>query len=277
MNKPIRNSRRRPKPPTEPNPAVPLPEGERLQKVLAHAGLGSRRQIEGWIRDGKIQVNGRQAQLGDRWRSEDVVKIHGRIVRLNKRLGAAIRVLAYHKPVGEVVSRRDPEGRPTIFKHLPKLEKGRWIAVGRLDINTEGLLLLTNHGELANQLMHPSSELEREYAVRIFGAVTDDMLKKLRQGVMLEDGMARFEAIESAGGEGANRWYKVVLKEGRNRIVRRLWESQGVTVSRLIRVRYGPVALPDGLRKGRVYELAAGEIEQLRAFVREQTLGAPAG
>ena len=272
MNKPIWKTRPRPKPPTESNPGVPLPEGERLQKVLAHAGLGSRRQIEGWIRDGKIQVNGRQAQLGDRWRSEDVVKVNGRIVHLNKRLGAAIRVLAYHKPTGEVVSRRDPEGRPTIFKRLPKLEKGRWISVGRLDINTEGLLLLTNHGELANQLMHPSSELEREYAVRIFGPVTGDMLEQLQQGVMLEDGVARFEAIESAGGEGANRWYKVVLKEGRNRIVRRLWESQGVTVSRLIRVRYGPVVLPDGLRKGRVYELTTGEIEQLRAFVQKQTL-----
>lgn len=177
------------------------------------------------------------------------------------------RVLVYHKPAGEVVTRRDPEGRPTIFPQLPKLAVGRWIAVGRLDINTQGLLLVTNHGELANRLMHPSTEVEREYAVRILGNVTDDMVERLKQGLELEDGKAHFDDVTFSGGEGVNKWYHVTVKEGRNRLVRRLWESQGVTVSRLIRVRYGPVQLPDGLKAQRFHELDEQELQTVLEFV----------
>ncbi len=245
-----------------------LPEGDRLQKVLAHAGLGSRRQIEQWIRDGKIQLNKRPAQLGDRWHKGDLVQLGRKVIQLERRLAAPVRMLVYHKPVGEIVTRRDPQRRPTVFQRLPRLPKGRWIAVGRLDINTEGLLLFTNQGELANLMMHPSRELEREYAVRIYGRVTDEMLLRLQQGVELKDGPARFDAIEAAGGEGANTWFKVVLKEGRNRIVRRLWESQEVTVSRLIRVRYGPVLLPARLKSGQLHELAPQEIEGIEADLK---------
>ena len=253
----------RPVPRADENSEVNLPDGERLQKVLAHAGLGSRRQIEQWIRDGRIQLNKRPAHLGDRWHKGDVVQLGRKVIQLERRLAAPVQVLAYHKPTGEIVTRRDPQGRPTVFQRLPRLSKGRWITIGRLDINTEGLLLFTNHGELANRMMHPSQELEREYAVRIYGKVTDAMLESLQRGVELEDGLARFDAIDPAGGEGANVWYKVVLREGRNRIVRRLWESQGVTVSRLIRVRYGPVSLPAGLKSGHIYQLSTEEMERL--------------
>ncbi len=247
-----------------------VPDGERLQKVLAHAGLGSRRQIEQWIREGQVRINGQLARLGDRWHVGDRVRIKGRPINLDKRLGGMqVRVLAYHKPVGEIVARRDPEGRISVFQRLPRLTKGRWIAVGRLDLNTEGLLLFTNQGELANRLMHPAQALEREYAVRIYGRVTEAMLERLRLGVELEDGPARFDAIEPAGGEGANRWYKVVLREGRNRIVRRLWESLGVTVSRLIRIRYGPILLPAGLAVGRIRELSPAEIRLLEGALGE--------
>ncbi len=264
MRKP--KNREKPKryaPPPDHQVETSLPDGERLQKVLAHAGLGSRRQIEQWIRDGKVQLNKRPARLGDRWHKGDLVQLGRKVIQLERRLEAPLRVLAYHKPVGEIVTRRDPQGRPTVFRRLPRLPKGRWIAIGRLDINTEGLLLFTNQGELANKMMHPSRELEREYAVRIYGRVTDEMLERLREGVELEDGPARFDAIEAAGGEGANTWFKVILKEGRNRIVRRLWESQGVTVSRLIRVRYGPLMLPAGLKSGHVQALSPEEIEKL--------------
>ncbi|GAB6067096.1 ribosomal large subunit pseudouridine synthase B [Methylothermus subterraneus] len=230
---------------------------------MAHAGLGSRRQIEAWIREGQVRLNGRVAKLGDRWQAGDRVQIRGRPVPLERRLHGGVRVLAYHKPAGEIVARYDPQGRPSVFERLPKLLKGRWIAVGRLDLNTEGLLLFTNQGELANRLMHPASGLEREYAVRIYGRLAEDWLEKLRLGVELEDGLARFETIEPAGGEGANRWYKVVVKEGRNRLVRRLWEAAGVTVSRLIRIRYGPIALPVGLKRGQVRELSPAEIRRL--------------
>ncbi len=266
----------RPKPSSPQSPALKiqsesrLPDGERLQKVLAHAGLGSRRQIERWIREGQVRVNGQPARLGDRWQVGDRVWVRGRPVNLGRRLGGMeVRVLAYHKPVGEIVTRRDPEGRISVFQRLPRLPKGRWIAVGRLDLNTEGLLLFTNQGELANRLMHPAQELEREYAVRIYGRVTETMLERLRLGVKLEDGPARFDAIEPAGGEGANRWYKVVLREGRNRIVRRLWESVGVTVSRLIRIRYGPILLPAGLAVGRIHELSPAEIRLLERALGE--------
>ncbi|MGX2039549.1 pseudouridine synthase [Methylocaldum sp. MU1018] len=181
------------------------------------------------------------------------------------------RVLIYHKPTGEVVSRRDPEGRPVIFTRLPKPSTGRWIAVGRLDINTQGLLLVTNNGELANRLMHPSREIEREYAVRVLGPISDEMLTRLSNGIALEDGPARFETIEPAGGEGANRWFHVTLREGRNRIVRRLWESQGITVSRLIRTRFAGIALPPRLRAGASYELPPEDVAGLMRSVELET------
>lgn len=248
------------------------PEGEgaaegRIQKILARAGLGSRRQIEQAIQEGKVFVNGRLAKLGDRCALSDRVVVNGHQINLLKRCAGPTRVLLYHKPMGEIVSRRDPEGRPVVFTQLPRLENGRWIAVGRLDINTQGLLLLTNNGELANRLMHPAREMEREYAVRVFGHVGEAMLQRLQDGVGLEDGPAQFESIRSAGGDAANQWFHVVVREGRNRLVRRLWESQGVTVSRLIRVRFGDVLLPPRLRAGGSMELEPEQIEALMVSV----------
>lgn len=242
---------------------------ERLQKFLARAGFGSRRQIEDWVRQGRITVNGVAAQLGAQVGAADNIQIDGKRVSVRADRQRR-RVLAYYKPVGEMTTRSDPEGRPTIFERLPPLRDGRWIAVGRLDLTTQGLLLVTNDGELANRLMHPSSQIEREYAVRVLGEVAPEMLKRLREGVTLEDGVARFDDLREAGGEGANRWYHVVLREGRNREVRRLWESQGVTVSRLTRVRYGPVALRRGLHPGRWDELDETQIGALLAAVGYQ-------
>ena len=235
---------------------------ERLQKFLARMGLGSRRQIEDWIRQGRITVNGAVAQLGNQVNGAEKIQIDGKPIQVRP-FGQRRRVLAYYKPVGEMTSRRDPEGRPTVFEHLPPLRDSRWIAVGRLDLNTQGLLLLTNDGELANRLMHPSSQIEREYAVRVLGEVPPEMLKRLREGVTLEDGVARFDEIREAGGEGANHWYHVILREGRHREVRRLWESQGVTVSRLTRVRYGPVILRRGLHPGHWDELDEVQMAEL--------------
>ena len=235
---------------------------ERLQKFLARMGLGSRRQIEDWIRQGRITVNGVPAQLGVSVNGAEKIGIDGKLIQV-RAFGQQRRVLAYYKPVGEIASRHDPEGRTTIFEHLPPLRDGRWIVVGRLDLNTQGLLLITNDGELANRLMHPSSQVEREYAVRVLGEVTPDMLKRLREGVPLEDGLARFDEIREAGGDGANHWYHVVLKEGRNREVRRLWESQGVAVSRLTRVRFGPVTLRRGLHPGHWDELDEERMTEL--------------
>ncbi|RRQ22933.1 23S rRNA pseudouridine(2605) synthase RluB [Thiohalobacter thiocyanaticus] len=223
---------------------------ERLQKVLARQGLGSRREIEAWIRAGRLRVNGKPATLGVSVTEADSVELDGKPVAVSEQRPYP-RVIAYHKPVGELTTRRDPEGRPTVFDRLPALKAGRWVAIGRLDFNTSGLLLLTDDGELANRLMHPSQQVEREYAVRVFGEVDGLVIDNLLGGVELEEGPARFESITEAGGRGANQWYHVVLREGRNREVRRLWESQGLQVSRLIRVRYGPVALPPGLREGR--------------------------
>lgn len=239
---------------------------ERIQKVLARAGLGSRRAIEQWIRDGLVKINGKTAKLGERIRGDELIRLQGREISLAERLEVPTRVLIYHKPAGEVVSRRDPEGRAVVFTQLPKLKTGRWIAVGRLDINTQGLLLVTTNGELANRLMHPSQSAEREYAVRVFGKVTDEILRKLRTGVNLSDGDARFCALEYTGGEGANTWFRVALTEGRNRIVKRLWESQGLSVSRLIRVRYGPVVLPERLKARTFYELEKKEMAALLKF-----------
>jgi 23S rRNA pseudouridine2605 synthase len=236
---------------------------EKIQKVLANAGLGSRRQIEEWLRQGRIAVNGEIAKLGDRITSDAKIKVDNREVKLIKSTAQKCRVLLYHKPEGQICTRHDPEGRPTVFDQLPMLRNGRWITIGRLDFNTSGVLLLTNNGELANRLMHPSSGIEREYAVRIQGEVTPAMLKLMKKGVSLEDGMAHFEHIIDAGGEGTNHWYHVMVKEGRNRLVRRLWESQGVTVSRLIRIRFGTITLPRMLPRGRWNELTFDEISKL--------------
>jgi len=240
--------------------------GERIQKVLARGGVGSRREIERWIDEGKLTLNGHPVKLGDRLRDGDRLLLNERIINWEKFALQPTRVLLYHKPTGEVVTRRDPEGRPVIFTQLPKLLTARWISVGRLDINTSGLLLVTNNGELANRLMHPSSQVEREYAVRILGDVPEATLALLKQGVELEDGKAKFDEIRFYGGEGANKWYHVIVSEGRNRLVRRLWESQGVTVSRLIRVRYGPVVLPERLKAKAHYEINGKELELLFEF-----------
>jgi 23S rRNA pseudouridine2605 synthase len=236
---------------------------ERLQKVLARTGLGSRRHVEELIRAGRVEVDGRPAELGQKVSGGERILVDGHEVGVRTGEQSAVEVIAYHKPAGEVCSRRDPEGRRTVFSSLPRPRGGRWISVGRLDINTAGLLLFTTDGELANRLMHPSQEIEREYAVRLLGVVTPVMLERLIRGVELEDGLARFTAIEESGGSGANRWYHVIIKEGRNREVRRLWESQGVTVSRLSRVRFGPVILERGLRPGRSRSLTPKELRQL--------------
>ncbi len=241
--------------------------GERIQKILARAGLGSRREIERWIQEGRVTVNGTAIELGYHLKQGDHLQINGRVVKWEKYAEQPDRVLIYHKPAGELVTRRDPEGRPTIFSRLPHLAVGRWIAVGRLDINTSGLILVTNNGELANRLMHPSRQVEREYAVRILGEVDEAMLERLRNGVELEDGPAQFDAVEFFAGEGANKWYYATVKQGRNRLVRRLWESQGVKVSRLIRVRYGEVMLPESVRAHDFIELEAKEVAKLLASV----------
>lgn len=236
---------------------------EKIQKVLARAGLASRREVERWIVQGRIRVNGKPARLGDRIGPRDRITLDGKGLTHLWHTPRA-RVIAYHKPVGEVCTRKDPEGRPTIYDHLPPLPNGRWIGIGRLDLNTSGLLLLTTDGELANRLMHPSREVEREYAVRVLGEVRPEDLAALQAGVELEDGLARFERIQDAGGSGSNHWYHVVLREGRNREVRRLWEALGYAVSRLIRVRYGNVELGRALRPGRWRELSPAEVAELR-------------
>lgn len=234
---------------------------ERLQKLLARAGLGSRREIETWIAADEITVNGKPATLGTRATINDRIKRKGRLLQLNRARPQAPRVLAYHKPEGEVCTQRDPQGRPSVFRTLPA---GRWIGVGRLDVNTLGLLLFTNDGELAHRLMHPSSQIEREYAVRVRGELSDDQRQQLLQGVALDDGKARFARIDAvAGGEGSNRWYHVVLREGRKREVRRLWEAVNLPVSRLIRVRYATVKLPRWLRAGHWQELGDADLRGL--------------
>ncbi len=242
------------------------PAGERLQKALAARGLGSRREIEGWIEAGRIRINGNPAKLGDRVSPGDRVRVDGKEIRIGFRPEAARQVLVYNKPEGELVTRHDPEGRRTVFDRLPKVGQARWVAVGRLDINTSGLLLLSTDGGLANRLMHPSTAVEREYSVRVLGEVSDSQLARLTQGIELEDGPARFEHIAEGGGNGANRWYRVVLREGRNREVRRLWEAAGVKVSRLIRVRYGNVELGPRLFTGHWRKLTPDELDGLLAL-----------
>jgi 23S rRNA pseudouridine2605 synthase len=235
---------------------------DKLQKILARVGVGSRRQIEGWIAEGRITVDGQPATIGMRVTPEARITVDGRPIPLTE-FTPKPRVLIYHKPEGEVCTREDPQGRKTIFENLPTLRHGRWISIGRLDYNTSGLLLLTTDGELAHRLMHPSHEIEREYAVRILGEVTQEMFKQLREGVQLEDGPAKFDDLIDAGGTGANHWYHVILREGRNREVRRIWDAVGAKVSRLIRVRYGNVGLPRLLRPGKSRELEAEEAAPL--------------
>lgn len=236
----------------------------KIQKVLANLGLASRREVEKWIAAGRILVDGKVAKLGCRVDAHAKIFVDGRLVKRNS-VKFVTRVLVYHKSIGEVCTRSDKKNRKTVFVNLPALHSARWISVGRLDINTAGLLLFTNNGELANRLMHPSYEIEREYAVRVLGDVSRDVLARLARGVQLEDGLARFDKIRRAGvcGEGANQWYHVVLREGRNREVRRLWESQSVKVSKLLRVRFGSVKLPRTLPRGKWIELSDWEVKRL--------------
>ena len=236
--------------------------GERLQKLLAQSGLGGRREMEEWIAAGRVQVNGEPATLGQRVLPGDRVKVNGRLVNLHG-ASRAPQVLLYHKPEGEIVSRSDPAGRPNVFTNLPRVRGGKWIAVGRLDFNTSGLLLFTTSGALANALMHPRHEMMREYAVRVLGPMDEDAKAQLKKGVELEDGPAALKSIEDVGGEGANQWYRVTITEGRNREVRRLFEAVGRTVSRLIRVRYGPFILPPRLKRGHHLMVDEKDVEKL--------------
>jgi 23S rRNA pseudouridine2605 synthase len=227
---------------------------EKIQKVLANLGYASRREIERWIEAGRVQVNNQVIGLGARVKQSDTISIDGKPVQ-RQTAQSETRVLLYHKPAGEICTRSDPQGRPSVFDKLPRLSKGRWIAVGRLDINTTGLLLFTDNGELANRLMHPKYGIEREYAVRVLGQVTPEQLTALQTGVELDDGIAKFVTIVDAGGTGANHWYHVSLLEGRNREVKRLWSAVGLQVSRLHRIRYGPVTLPRTVKLGLFQEL----------------------
>ena len=244
-------------------------QGEKLQKVLAQAGLGSRRMMEAWIAEGRVTVNGESATLGMRVVEGDLVKAERRTIRVGERDNAT-RVLLYHKPEGEIVSRDDPENRVSVFDKLPKLRGQKWIAIGRLDFNTSGLLIFTTSGELANRLMHPRFEVEREYAVRVQGKMTDAQIEQaIKLGVELEDGLVKFEKLEDHGGEGFNHWYRVMLKEGRNRVVRRTFDALGLPVSRLIRVRFGIVNLPPRLKRGMTAELGDGEVAKIRTWLSE--------
>ncbi|WP_133129677.1 23S rRNA pseudouridine(2605) synthase RluB [Legionella yabuuchiae] len=241
---------------------------ERLQKVLSQAGFGSRREMERWIESGFIHINGEQAKLGATVSASDKISVKGRIIANPLKIASKTRILLYHKPVGEISSRHDPKHTKTVFDSLPHLAQGRWVQVGRLDINTSGLMIFTNNGELANRLMHPKYELEREYAVRVRGDVSRETLRSLEKGVELEDGLAKFKKIEFRGGEGTNSWYHVIITEGKNREVRRLWQSQGVEVSRLIRIRYGNLSLPRFLARGQSVELSPQEVDKFIANLK---------
>ncbi|RTE87564.1 MULTISPECIES: 23S rRNA pseudouridine(2605) synthase RluB [Gammaproteobacteria] len=241
---------------------------EKLQKVLARAGVGSRREVESMIKAGRIRVNQQVAHLGERVGPGADIRVDGHKVKVPDADAVPCRVIVYHKPEGELVTRKDPEGRPTVYESLPKVSNGRWIAIGRLDINTSGLLLFTTDGELANRMMHPKYEIEREYAVRVFGEVTEANVQQLRKGIQLEDGMASFKQIKRRGGEGINQWFHVVLTEGRNREVRRMWEALGLTVSRLMRIRMGDQLLPKGLVQGGWLDLNLKEVNHLRSLVK---------
>ena len=239
---------------------------QKLQKVLAQAGLGSRRDMELLIASGRVTVNGAAAAIGARVGPGDQIKVAGRLIHASP-AARLPRVLLYHKPEGEIVSRDDPRGRPSVFERLPAITGAKWISVGRLDFNTCGLLIFTTSGELANRMMHPRFEVEREYAVRVMGQLQPPHLQRLTQGIELDDGLARCESVELRGGEGANQWCHVVLKDGRNRIVRRMFEKLGFTVSRLMRVRYGNLALPPRVKRGQCYELSADETQRLLAWL----------
>ena len=241
---------------------APQPETPKLHKVLAQAGLGSRLEMEQLIMEGRISVNNEPAHIGQRIQWGDQIKVNGKPIRVRIAPPPA-RVIAYHKPAGEVVTHDDPQNRPTVFRKLPKLQQGKWQSVGRLDLNTEGLLLFSNSGELANKLMHPRFGLEREYAVRVLGALSNEEKQRLLDGIELDDGKAQFGSIEDGGGEGANTWYRVTISEGRNREVRRMFESLGHAVSRLIRIRYGRVLLPRGLKRGAWLELDDRDVRAL--------------
>lgn len=238
-------------------------QAERIQKVLSAQGFGSRRQIEKWIEEGQVRVNGQPATIGMRITTQDKIMLHGKPVVLNAPKFFKTKVIMYNKPEGEVVTLDDPDGRPTVFEQLPNLRSGRWVNVGRLDINTTGLLLLTNDGELANRLMKPNFQIERKYAVRVLGDVLDEHVDALLAGVELEDGFAKFETVQYAGGTGANSWYHVTIKEGRKREVRRLWEAVDMKVSRLIRIAFGPILLPPRLKVGDYQYLTEDEVEAL--------------
>lgn len=241
-------------------------QSEKLHKVLADAGVGSRRDMEEMIIAGRVSVNGQPAHVGQRVMPTDQVRVNGKPLQRRPAGGRPPRVLLYHKPAGEIVTQDDPGERPTVFEKLPKISGGRWVAVGRLDLNTEGLILFTTSGELANRLMHPRYEVEREYAVRVLGEVSETQRQQLLDGVQLEDGPAKFSKVEDAGGQGVNHWYRVALSEGRNREVRRIFEAIGLTVSRLIRIRFGAIQLPRSVARGRFYELAP---EWVQAWVHD--------
>ncbi|MEY2803808.1 MAG: hypothetical protein RL657_1144 [Pseudomonadota bacterium] len=253
----------------------PEPEAPKLHKVLAQSGLGSRLEMERLIAQGVVSVNQQPAHVGQRVKAGDQIKVNGRLVRWRAQAQLP-RVLAYHKPVGEVVTLDDPQNRPTVFRNLPRLQHGKWQSVGRLDLNTEGLLLFTDSGELANQLMHPRFGTEREYAVRVLGALSVEEKQRLTQGIELEDGPAQLISIEEGGGEGANCWYRVTIAEGRNREVRRLFEALGHAVSRLIRIRYGAMVLPRGLKRGVWMELDHADVEALMRSAKAGPRGSAA-
>lgn len=239
---------------------------QKLQKILAQSGLGSRRLMETWIAEGRITVNGSVATTGARVKPSDVIRVGRQVIRWPSATRVP-RVLVYHKPEGEIVSRDDPEGRASVFEQLPNVRGAKWLAVGRLDFNTSGLLIFTTSGELANRMMHPRFAVEREYAARIVGQLTPAQIERLQSGVQLADGPAACISVTDEGGEGTNHWYRIVLREGRNRVVRRLFEALGMTVSRLIRVRFGVVELPPRLKRGQVSALPAADVKRLLAWL----------
>lgn len=259
-------------PRSSPRPEIAEAPSQKLHKILAQSGLGSRRTMEEWIREGKITVNGAVAGIGTRVKPTDLIRLGRKVIRwpVTNRVP---RVLVYHKPEGEIVSHDDPEGRASVFEQLPALRGAKWLAVGRLDFNTSGLLIFTTSGELANRMMHPRFAVEREYAVRIVGELKPAHIERLQKGIELSDGPAACVSVEDEGGEGTNHWYRIVLREGRNRVVRRMFEALGLTVSRLIRVRFGVVALPPRLKRGQVSALPAAEVKQLLSWLDEHAPG----